>query len=161
MKRQNFAHKPFHRHINKIMPEKQTPHWEHFDHDADMGIRGIAPTLAESFEQAALALTAVITEPDEIGITESISIKCRAPDNELLFLDWINELIYQMATRHLIFGRYEVTIEQGELTATACGETVDRIKHQPAVEIKGATFTELRVYRNGEAMWIAQCIVDV
>jgi SHS2 domain-containing protein len=143
------------------MPKEQAPHWEHFDHDADMGIRGMAPTLAGSFEQAALALTAVITDPDNVGKTRTISIKCQAPDNELLFLDWINELIYQMSTQSLIFSRYEVKIEQGELTAMASGEPVDRQKHQPAVEIKGATFTELRVYRNEEAMWVAQCIVDV
>jgi SHS2 domain-containing protein len=147
----------------KNMPKAQSqlPHWEHFDHDADMGIRGIAPTLAGSFEQAALALTAVITNPNTVGNTRALSIKCQAPDNELLFLDWINELIYQMSTQHLIFGCYKVKIEQGKLTATASGETVDRERHQPAVEIKGATFTELRVYRNEEAMWIAQCIVDV
>lgn len=143
------------------MPRAQLPHWEHFDHDADMGIRGIAPTLAGSFEQAALALTAVTTDPNAVRKTRTISIKCRAPDNELLFLDWINELIYQMSTQHLIFGRYEVKIEQGELTATASGETVDRERHQPAVEAKGGTFTELRVYLNEEAMWVAQCIVDV
>ena len=32
-----------------------TGHWEHFSHDADMGVRGIGPTLEETFEQAALA----------------------------------------------------------------------------------------------------------
>jgi SHS2 domain-containing protein len=147
--------------IRKNMPKEHPPHWEHFDHDADMGIRGIAPTLAESFEQAALALTAVITEPNAVGKSEAISIKCQASDNELLFLDWINELIYRMSTQHLIFGRYEVKIEQDKLTATAWGETVDRERHQPAVEVKGATFTELRVYRDDEAMWVAQCVVDV
>lgn len=143
------------------MLKKHIAYWEHFDHDADMGIRGIAPTLAESFEQAALALTAVITDPDAVEEAASISIKCQAPDNELLFLEWINELIYQMSVHNLLFGRFEVTIGHSELSATVCGETVDREKHQPAVEIKGATFTELRVYQNSESMWVAQCIVDV
>ena len=32
--------------------------WEHFSHDADVGIRGWGSTLAEAFEQAALALVA-------------------------------------------------------------------------------------------------------
>jgi SHS2 domain-containing protein len=144
-----------------MTPSKPILRWEHFDHDADMGIRGIAPTLAESFEQAGLALTAVITEPDAVEETKSIAIKCQAPDIELLFLDWINELIYQMSVHHLLFGRFEVTIENNVLTATVAGETADQQKHQPAVEIKGATFTELRVYQNSEAMWISQCIVDV
>ncbi len=41
------------------------------------------------------------------------------------------------------------------------GEAVDRQKHQPAVEIKGATFTELHVCQQADGLWLAQCIVDV
>jgi SHS2 domain-containing protein len=43
--------------------QTMAPHWEHFAHEADMGIRGIAPTLEQAFEQAALAMTAVVTDP--------------------------------------------------------------------------------------------------
>ena len=137
------------------------PYWEHFAHEADMGIRGIAPTLEQAFEQAALAMTAVITDPDEVLPSEAIPIHCKEPDNEFLFLDWINELIYAMAVRGLLFNRFQVSINNGELTATAFGEAVDRQKHQPAVEIKGATLTELHVYQQPDGLWVAQCVVDV
>jgi len=138
-----------------------TPYWEHFEHDADIGIRGIAPTLAQAFEQAALAMTAVITDPDRVLAETAVSIQCSAPDPEWLLVDWINELIYAMAVRSLLFSRYQVTIDQDRLSAVAFGEAVDREKHQPAVEIKGATFTELHVYQRDDGMWLAQCIVDV
>ncbi|MGZ4979191.1 MAG: archease, partial [Methylobacter sp.] len=59
------------------------------------------------------------------------------------------------------FSRYQVVIENGKLSATAFGEAVDRQKHQPAVEIKGATFTELRVCQQDDDAWIAQCVIDV
>jgi RNA-splicing ligase RtcB len=36
--------------------------WEHFPHEADTGVRGIGASPAEAFEQAAIALTAVITD---------------------------------------------------------------------------------------------------
>jgi len=143
------------------MNNAATPRWEHFDHDADIGIRGIAPTMSEAFEQAALALSAVITDPDTIKLTRSLQLTCSAADPDILFFDWINELIFRMTTRDIVFGRFEVAINKELLTATAFGESVDREKHQPAVEIKGATFTELRVYQNADAMWVAQCIVDV
>ena len=139
----------------------ETPHWEHFEHDADIGIRGIAPTLDQAFEQAALAMTAVMTDPASVCAAKAVPINCDETDNELLFLDWINELVYEMAAQGLLFGRYQVAIENGKLTATAFGEAVDNTKHQPAVEIKGATFTELRVYQSTDSMWIAQCVVDV
>ena len=137
------------------------PYWEHFEHGADIGIRGIAPTLAQAFEQTAVAMTAVITNPDQVSSSKAVSIRCKAPDHELLLLDWINELVYEMAVRGLLFKRYQVAINDGILSATAFGEAVDRQKHQPAVEIKGATFTELRVYQEPDGTWVAQCIVDV
>ena len=38
--------------------------WEHFHHESDIGIRGFGSTREKAFEQAALALTAVITEEE-------------------------------------------------------------------------------------------------
>jgi tRNA nucleotidyltransferase (CCA-adding enzyme) len=137
------------------------PHWEHFEHEADIGIRGIAPTLEQAFEQAAIAMTAVMTDPARVLDLKTINIKCMAPDTELLLVNWIDELVYTMAVQGLLFSRYQVIINNGNLSATAFGEAIDRQKHQPAVEIKGATFTELRVYQQTDKSWVAQCVVDV
>ena len=111
------------------------PYWEHFEHGADIGIRGIAPTLEQAFEQTAVAMTAVITQPDQVSADKAVSIRCQAPDHELLLLDWINELVYQMAVHRLLFNHYQVAIHDGVLSATAFGETVNPQKHQPAVQI--------------------------
>lgn len=138
-----------------------SPYWEHFEHGADIGIRGIAPNLPQAFEQAALAMTAVICNLETVAQMQTVSITCQATDDELLLLDWINELVYQTAVQGLLFSRYQVMIQKGVLTANAVGETVDLAKHQPAVEIKGATFTELRVYQRADDLWVAQCVVDV
>lgn len=135
--------------------------WEHYPHDADMGVRGWGGSLEEAFEQGARALTGVITDPDGVQPLEEITILCEAPEPELLFFDWLNALIYEMDTRDLLFSRFEVKIEDGRLTGRAWGEPVDRERHQPAVEVKGATFTDLKVGRDGQGRWFAQCIVDV
>lgn len=134
--------------------------WEHFAHEADMGVRGIGATKEEAFAQAALALTAVITDPAGVAATEAVTIECQAPDDELLFADWLNALVYEMATRNMLFSRFEVRIANGVLTATAWGERTDPARHRPAVEIKGATYTALKVARENSA-WIAQTVVDV
>jgi len=135
-------------------------HWEHFHHQADIGIRGTGETLEIDFEQAAIALTAVITEPARVAATIAVPLHCEAPDRELLFADWLNALIYEMATRRMLFRRYEVRIVDNQLDATAWGEPIDTARHKPAVEIKGATYTELYVQQI-EGIWIAQCVVDV
>ncbi|MGZ5050979.1 MAG: archease [Methylobacter sp.] len=138
-----------------------TPHWEHFAHEADIGIRGIAPTLEQAFEQAAAAMTSAVTNLDSVASSKVMSIYCEAPDNELLLVSWINELIYEMSANGVLFNSFEVTIDDGTLSAIAYGEDIDRQKHQPAVEIKGATFTELRVYQQPDESWVAQCVIDV
>lgn len=135
-------------------------HWEHFAHEADMGVRGHGATLAQAFEQAALAMTAVITDPERVEPREKISIECEAPDVELLLVDWLNAIVYEMATRKMLFSRFEVKIDGKRLNANAWGEKTDVARHSPAVEVKGATYTTLRVAEeNGE--WIAQTVVDV
>jgi tRNA nucleotidyltransferase (CCA-adding enzyme) len=136
-------------------------HWEHFPHQADMGVRGVGPTLAAAFEQTALAMTAVVTDPVRVAAEQAVEIRCEAPDDELLLVDWLNALILEMAARHMLFGRFEVAFDGRCLHATAWGEEVDTQKHQPAVEIKGATYTELKVGRDESGRWLAQCVVDV
>ncbi|MFQ5449650.1 MAG: archease [Nitrospinaceae bacterium] len=134
--------------------------WEHFPHEADIGIRGHGGTLEGAFEQAARALTAVVTR-EKVAPEMSVNIHCEAPDPELLFVDWLNALIFEMATRNMLFSRFEVKIENHRLTGLAWGEAVDVVRHQPAVEVKGATFTELAVHGEAGAGWVAQCVVDV
>ena len=135
--------------------------WEHFPHEADMGIRGFGITKPKAFEQAALALTAVVTDPQQVDSQLERHFTCDAPDDELLLVDWLNALIYEMACGHMVFGRFDVTITDHHLQAIARGEPVDRIKHEPAVEIKGATYTELSVWQIEGNGWVAQCVVDV
>lgn len=135
--------------------------WEHFPHGADIGVRGIGGTRDEAFEQAALALTGVVVDPGQVAAAQRVAIRCEAPDDELLLADWLNAVIYEMATRDMLFGRYAVRLEDHALEATAWGERVDRARHLPAVEVKGATYTALSVARRADGSWVAQCVVDV
>ncbi|MEX0752198.1 MAG: archease [Xanthobacteraceae bacterium] len=134
--------------------------WEHFPHDADVGVRGWGATAAEAFEQAAHALTAVITDA-EVKPQLSVDVACEAPDLELLFVEWLNAIIYEMAVRKMLFGRYSVRIDGNRLTGTLWGEPVDVERHAPACEPKGATYTALRVAKESDGGWSAACIVDV
>ncbi len=86
---------------------------------------------------------------------------CEAPDPELLFVDWLNALVFEMATRKMLFSRFHVELNGTQLHATACGEPVDVNRHQPAAEVKGATYTELAVREDEPGKWRAQCVVDV
>ena len=135
--------------------------WEHFEHGADIGVRGIGASKAAAFEQAALALTAVIAEPQSVQPRERVRIACEAASDELLLVRWLNALIFEMAVRRMLFSRFEVAFDATRLQASALGEPIDVQRHQPAVEVKGATCTLLRVAQEPNGQWIAQTVVDV
>jgi SHS2 domain-containing protein len=134
--------------------------WWHFEHEADIGVGGEGATLAEAFEQAALAMTAVVTDA-VVERRERITIHCEAPSAELLLVDWLNALVYEMSTRHVLFASFEVETDGRRLDAVAWCEPVDRARHQPVVEVKGATYTALAVTQLPSGRWCAQCVVDV
>ncbi len=126
-----------------------------------MGVRGLAATKAEAFAQAALALANVITDTGRISGTEAVEIACEADNDDFLLVEWLNALVYEMAVRRMLFARFEVRIDGHRLQAKAFGERIDVARHQPAVEVKGATLTALEVTQTPDGMWRAQCIVDV
>ena len=137
------------------------PRWEHFDQGADIGVRGFGPTKAAAFEQAALALTAVITDPDKIEPLERVIISCEAGDDEQLLAAWLNAVVTQMAVRRMLFKRFEVELQGGLLTGMATGERISPERHQPAIGVKCDTYASLRVARTADGGWLAQTVVDV
>jgi len=145
---------------NSAVGAASTIGWELFSHDADAGVRGFGSTVAEAFEGAALALTAVITDAP-IAPETRVEVTCDAPDIELLLVEWLNAIIYEMAVRHMIFGRFAVHIEGTRLRGTLWGEPADAKKHAPVCEPKGATYTALRVAQDADGFWSASCVVDV
>ena len=136
-------------------------HAEHFPHGADVGIRGIGATRDEAFAQAAIALSAVMVEVSSVRPERRVHFECEAPSDVLLLVDWLNAVIYRMAVDHLVFGRFDVAIDGYRLRAEAWGEAVDPLRHVPAVEPKGATYTEVKVEHHPDGHWSAQCVIDV
>jgi tRNA nucleotidyltransferase (CCA-adding enzyme) len=135
--------------------------WEHFAHMADLGVRGLGPSREAAFEEAALALCAAVTDPALVRPEVLFEVDCDAKEEEFLFVDWLNALISEMSARRMIFGKFEVRISNSHLHGRAWGEVADPARHHPAVEVKGATLTELKVFQNADGLWTAQCVVDV
>ena len=135
--------------------------WEHYPHTADMGIRGFGATKEEAFAQAAFAMIAVSVDLKTIRHQQQVEIVCEADDDELLFIAWLNGIIYEMATLKMLFSKFEVIISGKRLTGRAFGEKLDSGRHRPAVEIKGATYSDLKVRCDKDGTWVAQCVVDI
>jgi tRNA nucleotidyltransferase (CCA-adding enzyme) len=136
-------------------------YFEHYEHPADIGIRGIGESKQEAFRQAAMAVTAAIVELDTVQPAEQVDIKLEIEDNELALVDWLNAVIYEMSVRGMLFSDFEVSINGNKLTAKAFGEKIDSHRHKPSAEVKAATYSDLKVEQNKQGEWIAQCIIDV
>jgi SHS2 domain-containing protein len=134
--------------------------FETFEHEADIGIRGFGNSLQESFENTAIALYSVIVKIDAVEPKEKRTLTVTAPDNELLLIEWLNALLAISDIERMVFSRFEVKIVGTSLTGTAWGEKLDRIQHEPHVEVKGATYHMLKVARHNTG-YVAQCVVDV
>lgn len=141
-------------------PDKKAD-WSHFPHEGDVGIRGFGAAPAEAFENAARAMTAVVAPLETIRSEETATVSCCTTDLEILLVDWLNAVIYEMATRGMLFRDFRVKIDGKELRGEMRGEAVDPARHEPSVELKGATLTELKVAQDADGRWVAQCVVDV
>ncbi len=134
--------------------------YETFDHEADIGIRGFGNTVEEAFENAAVALYSVVVNVDAVKAITRRDISVSAPDIELLFVEWLNALLSLSDVERMVFSRFHVKVEGAALRGSAWGEALDRVRHEPKVEAKGATYHMLAVKNEG-GRYVAQCVVDV
>lgn len=134
--------------------------YEHFEHTADVGIRGIGETLEESFEMAGKALFAVMINLDNVEITDELSIEVEGENSEDLLYNWLSELIFLMNVEEKVFSDFSVKIEGNQLRGRVRGEVINYNKHELLTEVKAITYSQILVEQK-ENSWIAQCIVDV
>jgi SHS2 domain-containing protein len=140
--------------------------WEHFEHGADVGLRGVGATPEEAFAQAGHALFALVADdPTRVGSGVEKPLACEARGIEELLVAFLNELIYLLGAERLVLGRFELSIAQSapelwRLSGRTWGEPYDAERHESTVEPKGATYTALRVAER-DGRWVAQCVVDV
>jgi len=134
--------------------------FETFEHEADIGIRGFGATMKEAFENAAVALYSVMVNIEAVNPREKRTLTVSAPDRDLLLVEWLNALLSISDIERLVFSKFEVNLEGTTLSGSAWGETLDRDRHEPHVEVKGATYHLLSV-KEEDGKYTAQCVVDV
>lgn len=135
--------------------------FETFDHGADIGIRGFGKTLEEAFANGAKAMFSIMVDINKVEKREEREISCEAPDIEMLFVEWLNQLLSISHLEKMVFNDFHVTIKEGtSLTGYAGGEKLDKSRHPLLTEVKAATYSMLKVEKNND-VYIAQCVVDV
>ena len=135
-----------------------------FDHTADVGLELSAPTLPALFEEAALALSAVLSRSGRVEPKRQVSISLTASSIEQLLVDWLAELLGRFDVERWVTGVVEVTVDCGagrcSLQALVAGEPLDLRRHPGALPVKGITYHRLSVQQTADG-WCATVVLDV
>jgi protein archease len=123
-----------------------SPGWEHFDVEADVGVRAWGPTRAEAFAQAALGVLALIVAPEQVEAREAREVRAQGEGPETLLVAWVNECLYVHEIEGFVVHRVQVlacsdTLVQGVLH----GEPLDPERHRPGTVVKAATLHQTSV----------------
>ena len=138
-----------------------TSRFELVDHTGDLGVRVFAESLPELFEQAAHALTIILTDPETIRISHTRTLLLEAKTDEELLITWLNELVYLFDTKGLLFKIYDVlSVQDHRLEALARGEIYAEDRHPIKTTVKAATYHQLKIEKH-EGLWTTQVIFDL
>lgn len=135
---------------------------EVFEHTADLGLRIRSHSLPELFSEAGIALYELIVE--NMGDVKSLvsrHICISQTVLELMFFDWLNELLYLSDSEQILLCRFDVKINQSILEATVWGEPRDESRHLLDHEVKAVTYHELKVEQEADGHWLAEVILDI
>jgi SHS2 domain-containing protein len=135
--------------------------FETFEHTADLGLRIRAVDLETLFAEAARGLFSIIAiDLDKVRLERAYAFELPGEANDLLLFDWLSELLFAYETKHVLLARFEVSLADGRLRATAWGEPIDTSRHELDHEVKAITYHGLKLERVGNA-WLAEVIVDI
>jgi SHS2 domain-containing protein len=139
--------------------------WEHYEHTADIGVRGYGSTLEEAFEAVALGLFDVMVDVRKVEPKECREVEVEEEDLEALLYSFLEELLVLHDMEGLVFGDVKVQIEKTEnsykLKAKACGEVLDPEKHEPKEEVKAITYHDMRIEKLPDGRWMVQFVPDL
>jgi protein archease len=135
--------------------------FEFVDHTGDLGVRVFGESLPRLFEQAAQALTFILTDPKTIRASETRTLMLEAKTDEELLITWLNELVYLFDTEGLLFKEYDVlSVHDHRLEALARGEIYVESRHPIKTAVKAATYHQLKIEHH-EGLWTTQVIFDL
>jgi SHS2 domain-containing protein len=126
------------------------------EHPADVGFLAYGATLAELFENAALAMCSLACSREKIEEREQREIAATGADMESLMYSWLTEILAVADAEQLVFRRASVSElrepqagASGRAKGIAHGEKFDRGRHAAGTYIKAVTLHQFRVERIG------------
>jgi len=115
--------------------------WEHFEVEADVGVRGWGDSRASAVAQATLGVFALLVDPAEVEPSEVREVRAQADSPETLLVSWIDECLYVHDIEGFVVSEVEMTVCTDTLAhGLLRGEPLDASRHRVGTVVKGATY---------------------
>jgi SHS2 domain-containing protein len=134
----------------EVMTEKIG--YKFLEHMADAYIAAYGRTLAEAFENAAIAMFDVMTEVEKIHPKLRDEVKVEAEDEQALLYSWLEALLIKFETEETLYSKFKIlsldhTPAGFELRAEIWGEKYNPERHTQKVGVKAVTYHRMEIIR--------------
>jgi len=138
---------------------------EPFEHTADVGLLITGESLDDLFRTAAEGLfDTIVVNRDAVEAKVEEPVTLESDSAADLLVDWLNELIFRLETRHRLYNAFEIAVSETEtgarLSGRIVGEAIDPERHELDHEVKAVTRHEAELRRDGST-WTARVILDL
>ena len=139
--------------------------YEFLEHTADAYIAAYGKDLAESFENAAVAMFDVMTEVEKVSPKVEDEVEVEAEDEYALLYNWLEALLVKSETKGMLYSRFEVShLGQNtngfKLAAKFWGEKFDPKKHLQKVSVKAVTYHRMEIIKRARRVTL-RFILDI
>lgn len=126
--------------------------FEFLEHIADAYIAAYGKTLAEAFENAALAMFNVMTEVEKVEWKTEEDVEVKAEDEHALLYSWLEALLVKSELKEMLYSKFQIsTIEKTSdgfrLEAKIWGEKFNPEKHLQKVGVKAITYHRMEIIK--------------
>jgi len=133
--------------------------FEFLEHTADAYIAAYGRSLAEAFENAALAMFETMTDTSKVEPKIEDEIEVEGFDEQSLLYNWLESLIVKFEMTGNLYSRFKITdIKKTEggfrLKAKVWGEQFNPEKHPQKVGIKAVTYHRMEIKKEPEKVTV-------
>lgn len=124
--------------------------FEFLDHMADAYVAAYGASLAESFENAAVAMFEVMTDTAHVDPRIEDAVEVEEHDKKALLYSWLEDLLVRSELNGMLYSKFKVLdIEKQRdvfrLNAMIWGEPFDEKKHKQKVGVKAVTYHRMEI----------------
>jgi len=133
--------------------------FEFLEHMADAYIAAYGRSLAEAFENAALAMFETMTDTAKVEPKIEDEIEVNGFDEQSLLYNWLESLIVKFEMTGNLYSKFKITdIEKTDggfrLKAKVWGEQFNPEKHPQKVGIKAVTYHRMEIKKEPEKVTV-------